>query len=214
MVNSRNWAQIRGESVSTSNLLRDCKGMVYNKDLFGNQSKSYTNETLDPDGILSPCGKIAASMFNDNFTLYSVEKKNLTKVFINETEISYESDRKISFKQSPEANKTQWIDVTNEHFIVWMQSETFTTFQKIWGRIDKDLPAGEYMIHVENVWQTELTDTTKSFVISSSQGLGSASFFGWSLLKAAFICSCAVVILLITKVTQKNTFDESDLSWE
>jgi hypothetical protein len=214
IVNSRNWAQLRGESVSTSTLETECHGMVYNKDLFGNQSKSYTGEPLDPDGILSPCGNFAASMFNDNFTLYTSEKKNLTRVFINETDITYDTDRKITFKQPPNADKTQWVDVTNEHFMIWMHTETFSGFKKIWGRIENDLLPGEYMIHVENIWQTELTDTEKFFVLSSSQGLGSASFFGWCLLKAAFICSCAVVILLITKVTQKNTFDESDLGWD
>jgi hypothetical protein len=45
---------------------------------------------------------------------------------------------------------TQWFDVTNEHFIVWMQMETFPTFRKLWGKIEEDLLKGTYLLRINN----------------------------------------------------------------
>jgi hypothetical protein len=217
LVKSKDFAQLRGEKVSTSTLESSCKGMVYNKDAFGNDTNklvSWNGEPLDPDAPMSPCGKIARNYFHDNYTLYSSVKKVLKRISINETGIADDSDRKISIKRSADSEATQWIDVTNEHFMVWMHMESFPTFKKLWGKIEVDLTPGDYMIHIENSWDVSQNQAEKYFVISSSQGLGSASFFGWCLIKAAFICACSVVILFITKVTQKHTFDESDLTWD
>jgi hypothetical protein len=37
-----------------------------------------------------------------------------------------------------------------EHFIVWMQMESFQNFRKLWGRIYKDLEPDTYKIRVKN----------------------------------------------------------------
>ena len=42
------------------------------------------------------------------------------------------------YKQNENKDK-QWIDVENEHFIIWMNMELFSDFIKRWGYIDKDL---------------------------------------------------------------------------
>jgi hypothetical protein len=59
-------------------------------------------------------------------------------------------------------NSDQWIDVENgkymlnmvEHFIVWMEMETFSSFKKLWGRIDSNLESDTYKIIIED--STEL----------------------------------------------------------
>jgi hypothetical protein len=71
-------------------------------------------------------------------------------VFINETGIANEFDRNYMYKRSSNYEETQWIDVENEHFMVWMRMETFPSFRKIWGRIETDLPAGKYKLNVTN----------------------------------------------------------------
>ena len=38
----------------------------------------------------------------------------------------------------------------NEHFIVWMQMETFPNFRKLWGRINQTLDPGNYTIYINN----------------------------------------------------------------
>lgn len=37
-----------------------------------------------------------------------------------------------------------------EHFIVWMQMESFQNFRKLWGKITKDLESDNYSIKVKN----------------------------------------------------------------
>ena len=192
-----------------------CKSLTYNKDFFLNDTeklKSFTGQPLDPDALLSPCGSKATNFFNDRFKLFSSPAKK--EIFINESDIAYESDKKYTFKRSADYNSTRWIDVTDEHFMVWMNMETFNDFHKKWGRIDQDLESGIYVLHVYNTWPVANIETKKYFMLSSTPGLGSASFFGWSLIKAGIISLISVFILIITRATQKNTFDETYLSWE
>ena len=187
--------------------------MLFNKEAFGNDSTklvSYTGNQLDPEGVLNPCGKIARNFFNDRFTLY--REKDKQPILINETNIAYEADKKLLFKRGD--NTTQWIDVEDEHFIVWMNMETFNGFTKKWGSVEQDLLRGNYTLFIDYQWPVEKYQAKKKFVISSATGFGTASFFGWALIKASVICFLSVVILLITRVTQKTKFDEADLFWE
>jgi len=41
-----------------------------------------------------------------------------------------------------------------EHFIVWMQIESFQNFRKLWGRIEEDIEPGNYtfLIHNSNIF--------------------------------------------------------------
>ena len=59
-------------------------------------------EKLDPDKTAIPCGLIARSYFNDKFDLYNVSSEGeripntavkVTKMGLNETGISWETDR-------------------------------------------------------------------------------------------------------------------------
>jgi len=42
------------------------------------------------------------------------------------------------------------IKLIKEHFIVWMQMESFPSFQKLWGRINNDLEEGKYHLEIQN----------------------------------------------------------------
>jgi len=53
---------------------------------------------LDDDGIAWPCGLVAKSVFNDNYTLYTSTN---SKVAIDETGIAWESDKEYKFKNGP-----------------------------------------------------------------------------------------------------------------
>ena len=37
-----------------------------------------------------------------------------------------------------------------EHFIVWIRANSLSNFIKLWGRIDHDLPVGNYTIEINN----------------------------------------------------------------
>jgi hypothetical protein len=42
------------------------------------------------------------------------------------------------------------MDMTNEHFIVWMRTAGLPSFRKLYGRINQDLEAGKYTLTIEN----------------------------------------------------------------
>ena len=37
-----------------------------------------------------------------------------------------------------------------EHFIVWMRPAGLPSFRKLWGRIETDLPVGQYQVSIYN----------------------------------------------------------------
>ena len=71
----------------------------------------------------------------------------MKRININENNISnsYDNANFNNFDSS-----LQWIDIKNEHFIVWMQMETFPTFRKLWGKIEEDLEKGTYLLRIKN----------------------------------------------------------------
>jgi len=52
------------------------------------------------------------------------------------------------FKRDKDYQNTQWLDVENEHFIVWMQMESFPDFSKMYGRIQQVLNPGNYTFKI------------------------------------------------------------------
>ncbi len=191
--------------------------MYLNKELFGNETSravSIGGYPLKEDDILSPCGLIARAIFTDRFELYSAkDPKNLRRIPINETGIANDIDKTKVYKKGPDAEKKQWIDVEDEHFMVWMNMETFHNFQKLWGRIDEELEVGVYYLYVHYNWESIKQGVKKTFMLASAQFLGSASFFGWALVKAGGILALVIFIMIILKSSQKTTFSEQDLHW-
>jgi len=49
---------------------------------------------------------------------------------------------------TPDWPAVQWLDVTNEHFQVWMRVSSMGNFRKIWGRIQQPLPNGTYNLTI------------------------------------------------------------------
>ena len=47
-------------------------------------------------------------------------------------------------------NKKQWLNVEDEHFMVWMRTAGLPNFRKLYGKIEKNLPAGKYDLKITN----------------------------------------------------------------
>lgn len=187
--------------------------MEYNWQLFNNDTSkmlSFTGNKLDPEGIMNPCGLIARSVFNDTYSLTNSADGSL--ININETGIIRDKDKVMYIRQANYSN-TQWIDVENEHFIVWMYMQTFANFQKRWGTIASDLEKGSYKLTIQNNYDVSSFGSTKSFKLVSVNGFGGGSFFGYALIIAAGICLVSLLILSYIKLTKNNRFDESNLIW-
>ena len=132
-VKSKNIDQLQGNDISDK---EDCSPVIYNKDMALKDSFSLDGTNLDPNEVAIPCGLMAKTFFNDTYTFLI----NKQKLDVKETDITFEKDRDL-FKKNPSLNK-QWLDLTNEHFLVWMRPSGLPNPKKLWGRIEQDLESG------------------------------------------------------------------------
>ena len=150
-VKSTSSSQLAGSVLSVDKLsswdpIRTIKDLGFNKML--------NNETLDDDQPANPCGLVARSFFNDTYKLFLEAEQ----IDIDEKGIAWKSDRDDLFKRPDNHEAIQWIDVKNEHFIVWMRTAGFPTFKKPWGKIERDLEPGNYTLIIENNYNVDSFD--------------------------------------------------------
>lgn len=195
-IKSKSLQQLRGEILTVSQIKDDCDPITTWKDLGGRKTilGDYLNETQPAN----PCGLIAKSLFNDTYGF----TKGSTPIFINETNIAWDSDKKGRFKNSPNWKEVQWTDVENEHFMVWMRPAGLPDFRKLWGRITTKLDPGTYKLYIENNYPVDSFGGKKSFVISTVNVLGGKNnFLGIAYLVVGCIC---LIMALLFWVGYKN----------
>lgn len=115
---SRSFDQLKGKSLSVSEVQSDCDPIVKNKDV-SPTLKSYNGKhTLDPEGVAWPCGLVAKSVFNDRYALKE-NKANGKSITINQDNIAWESDKEYKFKNGngDPSKGLNWDDVQ------WMNVE-------------------------------------------------------------------------------------------
>lgn len=124
---------------------------------FMNQIKDDGNYTsiggnrLDPNALAIPCGLSAKYVFNDTFKLFDFNVNTSSEVFINRTNIAYSQHKEMIFKNRPNKEMNQWIDIEDENFIVWMSTESNSNFMKPIGRIETNLfKKGVYQVKIMN----------------------------------------------------------------
>jgi len=63
---SKSLTQLAGDTIDASTADTDCSPVVYNSDLDIQVSWGLNQTPLDPNGVASPCGLMAKSIFNGN----------------------------------------------------------------------------------------------------------------------------------------------------
>lgn len=134
---SKSLDQLCGKNFSVKEMRNrhECDPIVTNKDLgIDNKTKKFND-----DDIAVPCGLVAKSfkLFNDTYTL---QYTNGTNIKINSTNIARKYDRE-NYKNSINPS-SQWLDIEDEHFMVWMRIAPFSNFTKFYGRIEEDIDKG------------------------------------------------------------------------
>ena len=208
-VKSKSFEQLRGKE---TNSLKNCGELKKNSDYFtmiDSVIPSFTNETLDSNGNMDPCGLIAGNFFNDEFTLFY---DNGTEIIINQTGIAYESDKKYSFKNNKHYSTTQWKDKEDEHFMVWMNMELFPHFLKKWGHIDHQIEQGTYTLEINWKWGSDDWNTKKYFVLAKSHKLGNQKFFGYILIVGA-VCDFIVICIILSSGMNQKKFYPQSMKW-
>lgn len=180
--------QLKGEEVSKEDLEKsnDCDGALYNKDF----------DFLDPDkypedDVAFPCGLIAKSFFRDNFTLWQMSGKEIN---VTTEEIANKKDRddlsNVGLKDS------QWLDVTDEHFIIWKRIAPFENPRKLWGIIEgDDISSGSSVIVTID---DKSYRSYEKYIILSTRNVfgGKSSFLGILYIVFGAVCLISAVIFI------------------
>ncbi len=129
-------------------------------------------------------------------------------------------DRDYKFKMPaidhPES--TAWLNITNEHVMVWYQMESFPTFIKLWGHIWGTLQAGKsYTIVIDNKFEVSSFDGKKYVYFSEVNSLGGTNKF----LGIAFLLMGAVVVVIMAvfivmyfvKIHGKDLYSPEKVKW-
>ena len=176
-VKSKSLKQLTGDSASKDG---DCAPIYFNKDL-GFSNEELAELELEPDKPAVPCGLMAKTYFNDifyNWRIHNEEDNEEAEeeIEVNEENIAWAKDREI-FK-NPDISK-QWMDIEDEHFIVWMRNDGLPDVKKLWGRIeDIDLKKGdEISVDIENNYKVSHYDGGKSLILTTTNKFGGKNIF-------------------------------------
>ena len=212
-VKSKNDDQLHGKEISRKVADDDCKHAVTNQEM--GVTHNLEGGPLEPNNVAVPCGLIAKSFFRDSFTL---KDENGITINIDEKDIAWEADKKIKFQNLPDdiKNKTQWIDMEDEHFIVWMRPSGLPNFRKLWGRIRKGsgngddgdknvLKKGTYRVSIKNFFDVSKFEGEKLFILSTVNGFGGKNkFLGISYIVVGSISLILSVVFLIGYKIHQN----------
>ncbi len=208
-VKSKSNNQLAGQILSDVEVKSDCDPVVYNKDIYPGLKNYFNNVTLDQNEVASPCGLIAKSFFNDTFQIEYITTQN-TKISIDEKNIAWESDKELKYKM-PEKTSAfnpadhMWLDVTDEHFMVWMRPAGLPTFRKLWGRINQDLAPGAYTVKVKRNYQIDFGGEV-AIVLSTVNAFGGKnSFLGISYIVVGGICLVMAILFFFGYKTHNKT---------
>ena len=199
-VKSKSDDQLNGKDISYQAMKdsQDCDPVITNEEM--GKAESITGTPLVNDEVAIPCGLIAKSFFNDNFKEWKLtdEFGDTQALNVNEKDIAWKADKELKYKNIDKSR--QWIDMTDEHFIVWMRPAGLPNFRKLWGRItDRDLKAGTKIeVKIENNFDVSSFNGKKYLILSTVNAFGGKnSFLGISYIVLGGISIVLAVVFII-----------------
>ena len=194
-VKSKSDEQLHGKEFTLEEMKnsQDCDPAITNEDM--GQSKSITGKKLEEGELAVPCGLIAKSYFNDNFTEWKIDGSPITP---NEKDIAWKADKELKYKNTNHLEK-QWIDMTDEHFIVWMRPAGLPNFRKLWGRIEQDIEANSKVeVTIVDRFDVSTFNGKKFLILSTVNAFGGKnSFLGISYIVLGGISIILAVVFII-----------------
>jgi hypothetical protein len=88
---------------------------------------------------------------------------------------------------------------------VWMRTAGLPNFRKLWGKINGDLPKGDYILKIENKYNVDNFDGDKGFVLSTTNALGGKNYFlAICYIVVGSLCLVFAIIFLVAFLKKKN----------
>ena len=169
-IRSKEIDQLTGDDIKKHD---NCEPAEKNKDMgFPANKTALDGSDLDDNSFAVPCGLMAKTFFNDSYT-FKIGDENLK---VDETNIAFEKDKKI-YDKNPDKSR-QWIDMTDEHFLVWMRPSGLPNPRKLWGRINRDLKKGEIIdVTINNKYYVSHYRGKKKLVLRNATKFGGKNKF-------------------------------------
>ncbi len=173
--------------------------------------------TLRGDDPAFPCGLIAKYYFTDRYSLAETATPTVA-IAIDEKNIAHDVDRDYKFKLPSNGRSKAWLNVEDEHVMVWFQMESFPTFIKLWGHIWTTLKAGtSYTITVQNTYDVSGFDGKKYIFLSEVNAFGGSNkFLGIAFLAMAGIVVFIMLIFIVlyfVRLQGKDLYFTDNLQW-
>ena len=209
-VKSKSDEQLHGTYIDLTKMKdsQDCDPAITNADM--NKEWNYNHTIrLNPEDVAIPCGLIAKSYFNDDFKDWEIVdnfNEIITTFTPNCNDIAWKADKELKYK-NVDLSK-QWINMTDEHFIVWMRPAGLPNFRKLWGRIDSiDLKAGNRVrVTIDDNFNVTSFSGEKYLILSTVNVFGGKnSFLGISYIVLGGISIILAVVFIIGyNINKKN----------
>ena len=182
-VKSKSEEQLTGHDISKKKMedSKDCDPVITNAQMGKKYSIDEQKKELKENEVAIPCGLMAKSYFNDRYTdwnLYNKEENNGNpiKITVNDTNIARKADRE-KYNKNIDLSK-QWIDITDEHFLVWMRPSPLPNFTKLWGRIERELPKDSKLeVTIENNYDVTPFNGGKYLVLRTVNQFGGKNIY-------------------------------------
>ena len=181
-LDSKSEKQLEGKEVSNKDLEK-CDNILLNKDI--------DNNPLDPNAPAIPCGLMAKSYFQDKFCRWEI---NGIKIKPRVENIAYKLDKDKYGKIKHE--NTHWIDMSDEHFMIWMRPSPFSNPRKLWGVIEDNLEKGDSLnIYIRNMNYYKY----QKYIILSTRNIfgGKSLFLGMCYIVFGILCLIASITFII-----------------
>ena len=90
-----------------------------------------------------------------------------------------------------------------------MRVAPFSTFRKTWGRINRDLDKGIYVLYIDNKWDSSLFDGKKWLILSEVNVFGGKNWFlGWAFIVFGILSFVlGFLFLIVYLIKNKNSLD-------
>jgi hypothetical protein len=202
-VKSKSTKQLYGDPPTLEEILdgKNCYPVVTNEDMRLKSNKSLNGDELNMDDVAVPCGLMAKTFFNDSFRNWTINNEGFIP---DETNIAWPKDKHF-FKNSNTSK--QWIDIEDEHFIVWMRPSGLPNVIKLWARIDRELKKGQTLsFEVINNYNVTHYAGDKKIILTTINKLGGKNtFLGFSYFVVGIISLVlGIAFPLVYYQTHKN----------
>ncbi|PRP80850.1 hypothetical protein PROFUN_11405 [Planoprotostelium fungivorum] len=202
-VKSRADTALQGDLITNADSLSACDPFV-------------NNGTSGLASSYFPCGLIAASFFNDTF---SMRDTNGTLVPWTKQGIAWRSDVEKKFGNIP-ADQVGLrlfpnMNQTDEDFIVWMRTAGLPNFKKLHRIINTDINPGTYQFNVTDNFPVSRFNGKKYIVLSTTSWMGGKNpFLGWAFIAVGAVCIVQGVAFAIKhKLSPRKLGDTKYLDW-